>query len=147
MLPFMALNWVTPRLLFPNKPPTPDDSTVTAYYTGLRFDESPGTSVSIGYLGELYIDFGYVGAVLCTFVIGLCAGKGYAILRGYREIPVFFTYGITAMFALLFIFFESDLVRFVGSAITVFLACLVLQRAVAPQVLLALARRVAKPAT
>ena len=48
------------------------------------------------------------------------------------------------MAMLLFIFFESDLVRFLGSAITVFLACVLLQRMVAPQVLIALIARVPK---
>ena len=42
--------------------------------------------------------------------------------------------------------FDLDLVRFLGSAITVFLAALVLQRLAAPQVLLALARREARVA-
>jgi hypothetical protein len=45
------------------------------------------------------------------------------------------------MSMLLFIFFESDLVRFLGSALTVFVACLFLQRMVAPQVLIALIAR------
>ncbi len=136
-----ALNMVKPRIFFPDKPPTPDDSEVTATYTGLRFDLSVGTSVSIGYLGELYIDFGSVGAVIGAFVIGVFAGCVYGILRSYRGIPLFFTYGIATMAMLPFIFFDFDLVRFLGSALTVFISCLVLQRLVAPQILLAIARR------
>ena len=116
------LNIVEPRVLFPDKPPTPDDSIVTAYYTGLRFDRSLGTSVSIGYLGELYIDFDYFGAVFGTFLIGLLAGRMFAILRGWGGISLLFTYPICAMSMLLFIFFESDLVRFLGSALTAFAA-------------------------
>jgi hypothetical protein len=138
-----VLNIVEPRVLFPDKPETPDDSEVTAHYTGLNLALYQGTSISIGYLGELYIDFGYVGSVIGAFLIGLFAGAVYRTLRGYRGIPLFFTYGIAAMAMLLFIFFESDLVRFLGSAITVFAACLVLQRLVAPQVLVALAHRYA----
>jgi hypothetical protein len=65
-------------------------------------------------------------------------------LRGYQGIPLLFTYAILTMSLLLFIFFESDLVRFMGSALTVFAACLILQRGVAPQVLIALISRVPK---
>lgn len=138
------LNMVEPRIFFPEKPPTPDDSIIAYHYTGLRFDLAVGTSVSIGYLGELYIDYGKVGAVIGAFVIGLIAGRIYAILRGYQGIPLVFTYAILDMSLLLFIFFESDLVRFMGSALTVIAACLILQRLVAPHVLIALIARVPK---
>ena len=141
------LNIVTPRILFPDKPPTPNDSEVTAHYTGLTLDLSGRTSISIGYLGELYIDFGYVGAIVGAFLIGVFGGLGFAILRSYRGIPLFMSYGLATMAMLPFSFFESDLVRFLGSAVTVFAACLVLQRLVAPPVLSLLTRRQATAAT
>jgi len=134
-------NIFEPRILFPDKPATPDDSVITARYTGLQLDTSGGTSISIGYLGELYVDFGYVGAIIGAFAIGGFAGLAYRLIRGFRGIPLFFTYGIAAMTLLIFSIFETDLVRFLGSAITFCLAGLLLQRAVAPQVLLALANR------
>jgi len=134
-------NIFEPRILFPDKPPTPDDTTVTAHYTGLHLEGTVGTSISIGYLGELYIDFGRVGAVIGAFVIGLFAGLAYRVIRGFKGIPLFFSYGIATMVLVNFAIFETDLVRFLGSAITICLAGIVLQRAVAPQVLLALANR------
>jgi hypothetical protein len=134
------LNIITPRILFPNKPPTPNDSEVTARYTGLVLDLSGRTSISIGYLGELYIDFGYAGSVIGTFLIGVFGGQIYALLRSYRGIPLFMTYGITTMATLPFSYFEIDLVRFLGSAVTISAACLVLQRAVAPRALLMFTR-------
>jgi hypothetical protein len=136
------LNMVKPRIFFPDKPETPDDSIVSTRYTGLRFDLAFNTSISIGYLGELYIDFDKFGAVIGAFVIGLIAGRMYAYLRGYTGIPLLFTYAILDMCMLLFIFFESDLVRFIGSAFTVFFACVILQRFIAPQVLISLIARV-----
>ena len=141
LLSASLLNMAEPRIFFPDKPATPDDSLVSARYTGLRFDLAVGTSVSIGYLGELYIDFGKVGAILGAFVIGILGGRIYAILRGYRGIPLPFTYAILTVAMLPFIFFEIDLVRFIGSALTIFAACLVLQRMVAPQALIALIAR------
>jgi hypothetical protein len=134
-------NIFEPRIFFPDKPATPDDSVITARYTGLDLDTSGGTSISIGYLGELYVDFGYAGALVGAFAIGGFAGLAYRVIRSFRGIPLFFTYGIAAMTLLIFSIFETDLVRFLGSAITSFLAALVLQRAIAPQVLLALANR------
>jgi hypothetical protein len=137
-------NIFEPRILFPDKPPTPDDSVITSRYTGIRLDTSGGTSISIGYLGELYIDFGKPPAVFGAFLIGCFAGFAYRVIRSFRGIPLFFSYGIATMALLVFGVFETDLVRFLGSAITYFLAAFVLQRAVAPQVLMALTNREAR---
>ena len=49
----------TPRLFFPDKPPLPSDSITTAKYTGMWWaGEETGTSISMGYMVESYIDFG-----------------------------------------------------------------------------------------
>jgi hypothetical protein len=68
----------------------------------------------------------------------------YKTMRDYGGIPLLFTYALINALVLQFAIFETDLVRFIGSTITVFLACLILQRMVAPQVLLALIARVPK---
>ncbi len=65
-------------------------------------------------------------------------------MRDYGGIPLLFTYALINALMLQFAIFESDLVRLLGSVLTVFAACLVLQRLVAPQVLLALIARVPK---
>ena len=60
---------LTPRILFPNKPALPNDSDVTEHYTGLPVGGNINTSISIGYLGELYVDFGTRGgSALCSCV-------------------------------------------------------------------------------
>ena len=61
---------LTPRLLFPGKPILPSDSVRTNRYTGKNY-ETVGTSVSIGYLIESYIDFGVFGALIIPFVLGM----------------------------------------------------------------------------
>jgi hypothetical protein len=144
MLGGAVINMIEPRIFFPDKPETPDDSIVATRYTGIHFDWAVGTSVSIGYLGELYVDFGEIGAVIGVFVIGFICGRMYMFLRGYTGIPPLFNYAVLNMCMLLFIFFEIDFVRFLGAAFTVFFACVVLQRFVAPQVLIALIARVPK---
>ena len=72
---------LTPRILFPDKAATEFDSDVTAHYTGLPMQVREGTSISIGYVGELYIDFGAVGAVIACLLLGLAFGTAYRYLR------------------------------------------------------------------
>ena len=74
---------LTPRILFPDKPEPPSDTQVTAYYTNLpnAVFASANTSISIGYLGELYIDFGVAGALLAVFLMGLIFGRCYRAIR------------------------------------------------------------------
>lgn len=66
---------ITPRLLFPDKPPLPSDSERTRRYTGRWYDEV-GSSISMGYFTESYIDFGILGGLLIPFTLGLL----YALL-------------------------------------------------------------------
>jgi hypothetical protein len=68
---------VTPRLLFPQKSVI-DESALTSKYTGLRvagFEE--GTQISIGYMGETYIDFGEFGMMPALFALGVFFGTIY----------------------------------------------------------------------
>jgi hypothetical protein len=137
-------NIAEPRIFFPSKPPTPNDTTITARYTGIPLDDRTDASISIGWLGELYIDFGYAGALLGAFVFGVLAGLGFRVIRSFNGVPMYFSYGAASMALLPFGLFETDLVRFMGSAITVFLGALILQRGIGPQILLAVARREAR---
>lgn len=75
-----------PRLLFPNKPALPSDSERTMLYTGQTFaSDSSGTSISIGYVAESYVDFGAAGAVVVCFLIGAFYGAcGRALSRASR---------------------------------------------------------------
>ncbi|MSU58688.1 MAG: hypothetical protein EXS35_11015 [Pedosphaera sp.] len=68
---------LTPRILFPNKPAL-DDSERTVRYTGIQVaGTEQGTSIGIGYVGESYIDFGYVGMFAPIFVLGMFYGWIY----------------------------------------------------------------------
>lgn len=67
----------TPRLLFPNKPAI-DDSQHLMKYTGMRVaDASMGTSISLGYMGDSYIDFGRSFMIAPIFLLGLVCGLIY----------------------------------------------------------------------
>ena len=126
------LHVITPRILFPDKAPTPNDTEITSHYTGMNLDLSGATSISIGYVGELYIDFGYPGSVLGAFLLGLFAGKTFSILRGYNSAPLFLNYGLAVVAALPFASFETALIKVLGSTVAVFLICVTLQRWVIP---------------
>lgn len=68
----------TPRALFPNKPILPSDSELTMRYTGLALaSDDEGTSISIGYMGESYIDFGSLGMFVPILLLGVLWGFMY----------------------------------------------------------------------
>lgn len=71
-----------PRVLFPDKPPLIPDSDITMRYTGLHLaGAAEGTSISIGYMGESYIDFGPIGMFFPIFLLGLFWGYMYYFFR------------------------------------------------------------------
>lgn len=91
---------LTPRILFPNKPAIVSDSEITNRYTNLGVaggDE--GTSFSIGYMGESYIDFGPVWMFIPIFLVGVWRGLMYRFflrkegmqLMGYAFIVALFS--------------------------------------------------------
>ena len=67
-----------PRLLFPKKPALPSDSELTSRYTRTVLASSKqGTSISMGYMAESYIDFGMFGMFVPVFLCGLLWGGMY----------------------------------------------------------------------
>lgn len=65
-------NIIMPRILFPDKGVLTGDSVRTNMYTGRRYaTENEGTSISIGYVGDSYIDFGVLGIFLIPMFLGL----------------------------------------------------------------------------
>jgi len=141
-----VLNILTPRVLFPDKPPVDDDTEVTERYTGLRLNSGQGTSISIGYLGELYVDFGYFGALVTTVFLGMAAGLAYRFLRDYERLPRLITTGICTMLTFALTDFGEALIKFVNGAVLVFVAAVVVQRFFAPRALSFIAGRRARRA-
>lgn len=68
-----------PRAFFPDKAVI-DDTERTNLYTGGIAGVSEATSISIGYVGEAYIDFGTYGMMLALFGVGCGYGYGYRLL-------------------------------------------------------------------
>ena len=71
------LRIVTPRLLFPEKSGV-NDSDRTNQFTGLNVSTAAqGTSISIGYVAESYIDFGVEGMLFPMLAMGFGMGRFY----------------------------------------------------------------------
>jgi hypothetical protein len=105
----------TPRFLFPDKPQLPSDTEIMAKYTGLPFTWDENTSISIGYLGELYIDFKYWGGLVAVAVFGWLVGFVYRSLRDYAASPALITAGFCLMAALPIAYFGTAYVKLIGS--------------------------------
>lgn len=65
-----------PRILFPEKT-TVSDTDRTNFYTGQKAGDYEGTSISIGFVGESYIDFGRFGMMAVLFLYGWLLGRVY----------------------------------------------------------------------
>lgn len=75
------MNVLEPRMLFPGKPIVASSSELTMKYTGLVLASSArGTSISMGYVAESYIDFGFMGMWLPILALGITWGLFYRYL-------------------------------------------------------------------
>jgi hypothetical protein len=104
-----------PRFLFPSKPILPSDTEIMAKYTGLPMTWNEHTSISIGNLGELYIDFGLIGGLAAAGVIGGIVGFAYRKLRNYRGASALVTAGLGLMVALPIAYFGTAYVKLMGA--------------------------------
>lgn len=104
-----------PRILFPGKPALPSDSEATHYYTGVRVaSDEQGTSVSLGYVAESFIDFGIPGMFGPPLILGLTLGAAcLSLLRLQR--PVLCRMASVACLILTFRTLESTGPKLLGS--------------------------------
>jgi hypothetical protein len=123
---------MTPRILFPDKAEVPSDTDSTLYYTGLETVELnvADTSISIGYLGELYIDFGIAGALIAAVLIGFAFGRLYRAIRDYSDLPALINYSFCMLLALSMSSFEAALIKLIGGFVMVAAVAMVSQRVI-----------------
>lgn len=96
-----ALLALVPRALWPDKPMTAGSGSMVSDYTGLTF--AGDTSVGVGQVMELYINFGGFG-VLCGFffigtllgVLDTMAGRSFASLD-FRKFVVWYLPGLSLL--------------------------------------------------
>jgi hypothetical protein len=124
-----------PRMFFPNKPMLGYDSEETGKYTGLSLaGAEQGTSISLGYMVEDYIDFGPIGMFVPIFALGILWGVMYSYLVKKAFVrPVGFAFA-TALFVYMG-GFETTQPKLLGSMISNFLILAALLRFVMPATL------------
>lgn len=115
-IPFQnGANWManiefstTPRFLNPNKP-TIDNSLKATKYTGIKYNTAKqGTSFSLGYFAEFYVDFGSYLMMPAILLLGLVYGWIYKFfLTRTFDNPVF-TYAVVGAFFFEFSNYEMD---------------------------------------
>lgn len=118
-----------PRLFFPDKPPLRSDSEITNYYTGLGFGgEAEGTSVSIGYVAESYIDFGGFWMFAPVLALGFLWGAMYRYFLSRPRMPAIIGYGLAVVVLLGALHFETTNVKLLGGVVTSFIVAFVVQK-------------------
>jgi hypothetical protein len=131
----------TPRILFPDKPPTENDSDVTRRYSGLNVTDDTSTSISIGYLGELYVDFGYFGALVAAGLIGVAITLGLRLaFPSSANTPALLACLVMVVWPLCA--FGTALIKMMGGTIMGVLVMIVFAKWVLPR-LIALSRSLA----
>lgn len=132
-----VMHVLQPRLLFPDKPPLLSDSDVLQKYTGIYYGQSSGadTSVSLGYVAELYIDFRAGGTIAAMFLLGLLVGLAFRWLCSSFAMPMLVNYGLAVMLTTSVTQFDQSLIKTAGAFVTTFLAVLILKRFLLPPLL------------
>jgi hypothetical protein len=127
-----------PRILFPDKAAAPNDTEVTTRYTGIRLNRGRNaleTSIGMGYMAELYIDFGYAGIMIGAFLFGLLAGYSVKWIFSYKQLPHIANSGLAVMLMLSCASFEESLLKLAGGFLTTLIVVVGLQRVLLPHLL------------
>lgn len=121
-----------PRLFFPEKTEI-HDSERTNYYTGLEMaGTEQHTSISIGYMGESYIDFGSIGMMVMILALGFLLGRYYRWMLRVDRSRVFL--GMALATATIFgaTYLESSITKVFGGLVVTMLVSWAILRLVAP---------------
>lgn len=110
-----------PRFFFPDKAVL-DDSEMTRKYTGQMVSgTAEATSISIGYMGECYIDFGIAGMMLPVLMIGIVAGWVHRWLINSTRIGSLLGTGLSTIVLMAASRLETTLAKTVGGLLVLIL--------------------------
>lgn len=117
-----AVQNLVPRLFYPGKPRLASDSEHTMEYTGIFMaSDGEGTSISLGYVADSYVDFGPVWMYLPLFAIGLLWGAMYRYFMT-RSTSALLGFGFTIAVLLTASTFEIASVKLLAGVVVKFLA-------------------------
>jgi len=120
---------LTPRFLWPDKPPLPNDSVITMKYTGLHLSsEAEGTSISLGYAAQSYVDFGLPWMFVPLFALGWVWGRMYHFFMTRKTGMPVFNQALAVPVLLMVMQYEAAVAKLVGGVITGFLVAWLVQR-------------------
>jgi hypothetical protein len=123
-----------PRLFFPDKP-TFDATIKTNKYTGLHYSGyKQGSSFSLGYFVDGYIDFGYIGMFVPLILIGLFIVIIYRMLYKQKKLSVLFRFASINVCLYPFFAFESDGLYLFGRLLLLFLVFWILCKTAFPPI-------------
>lgn len=121
-----------PRLFFPDKPRY-EATQKTTKYTGLNYaGYKQGSSFSLGYFADSYIDFGYLGMLIPLSIIALFVGFIYRRFYHLKKINILFRFAFINIVLYEFISFESDGLFLFGRLLLMFLVFYILGITVLP---------------
>lgn len=124
-----------PRVLFPSKSEI-NDSERTMEYTGVLIaGTAQGTSISIGYMGESYIDFGPVLMMVPILGFGWFLGRIYRWLVTNGPTRGLLGMGLASAVLFTAALLESSVTKVFGGLIAAFLVAWLLNRYVFPRYL------------
>ena len=105
---------LTPRIINPNKG-SYDASVKASTYTGIYYNGvKKGTSVSLGYFADGYIDFGYIGMFIPLILLGFIYGSTYFYFIRKASDNFVFNFSVVAAIYMELFAFESDNIFVVG---------------------------------
>lgn len=107
---------LVPRFLNPNKKII-DESTHLTKYTGVFFSNlSMGVSFSLGYFGDLYVDYGIIGMLVALFIYGVFIGFVFKDIYTHISNPMIAVAVLQMSFILLYKF-EISLIKLTGTIV------------------------------
>ncbi len=104
----------TPRLFNPNKP-VADASIKASKYTGIQYaGYKQGTSFSLGYFADSYIDFGVYGMIVVLCIMGWFYAFIYLYFLKKSSTNFIFNYSIVATLFMQLYALETDNTYLIG---------------------------------
>jgi hypothetical protein len=133
---FNTISFVlTPRIINPNKG-IYDASLKATKYTGIQYQGvKKGTSVSLGYFAEGYIDFGYIGMFFPILILGFIYGSTYFYFIRKSSDNFVFNYAVVGSIYMELFAFESDAIFVVGRLYVNLIVFFLLRRFFFPKLL------------
>jgi hypothetical protein len=122
-----------PRLLFPEKEAI-DDTERTRQLTGIKLQYRRETSISIGYVGEFYADFGVPGMFVALLAVGWLYGRTFQWLMSDPKLAGPLGMGLACALLMLVGALDNSFTKIFGSLVVSLLACYI-ARSVMPRLL------------